>query len=186
MEAGWEAMSAPVLHTERLVLRPFAPSDEETLLRLWNDADVRRFLWDDQPVARETVREQIAQSQADFRERGYGLFLVTREGVVLGAAGLFRLPGEAWVELIYALLPGAWGQGLATEAARAVLRFGFESAGLEEILAGADPGNAASLRVIERLGMTEEHERFVGPAQVLVRYRRLRREDFRNGKAPNP
>jgi ribosomal-protein-alanine N-acetyltransferase len=178
MAAGFRAMSTPVLHTERLVLRPFTPSDEETLFRLWNDADVRRFLWDDQPVARETVREQIAQSQADFRERGHGLFLVERADAVIGAAGLFRLPGEAWVELIYALLPSAWGQGLATEAARAVLRFGFESAGLEEILAGADLANAASLRVIERLGMTGEHERVVGPARVPVRYRRMRREDF--------
>lgn len=181
---------APVLHTRRLVLRPFAPSDEETLFRLWNDADVRRFLWDDQPVARETVREQIAQSQADFRERGHGLFLVARAEApedFIGAAGLFQLPGADQVELVYALLPGAWGQGLATEAARAVLRFGFESAGLEEILAGADPGNAASLRVIERLGTTDEHERAVGPAGVLVRYRRLRRAAFaKNDQAPGP
>lgn len=176
--------STPVLQTGRLVLRPFAPADEETLFGLWNEPDVRRFLWDDQPVARETVREQIAQSGEDFRARGHGLFLLSPAGApdtVIGAAGLFRLPGADWVELVYALRPGAWGQGLATEAARAVLRFGFEVAGLEEILAGADPGNAASLRVIERLGMTDEHERAVGPQQVLVRYRRLRRRDFTAG-----
>ncbi len=172
---------APTLRTDRLLLRPFEPSDEETLFQLWNDADVRRFLWDDQPVSRETVREQIAQSQKDFREERFGLFLISRAeepGTVIGAAGLFRFPGADWVDLIYALRPAAWGKGLATEAARAVLRFAFEVVGLDEVLAGTDLGNVASQRVIERLGMTDEHERVVGPNKVLARYRRLRRQDF--------
>jgi len=176
--------SAPTLRTERLLLRPFAPSDEETLFQLWNDADVRRFLWDDLPVVRETVREQIAQSQEDFRERGYGLFLISATGApgsILGATGLFRLPEADWVDLVYALRPEAWGKGLATEAARAVLRFAFEVAGLEEVLAGTDLGNTASMRVIERLGMTDEHERVVGPRRLPARYRRMRRQDFTAG-----
>ena len=179
--------TAPSIRTDRLLLRPFEPSDEETLFQLWNDADVRRFLWDDQPVPRETVREQIAQSQEDFREERFGLFLISRAeapDTVIGAAGLFRLPGETQVDLVYALLPVAWGQGLATEAARAVLSFAFEVAGLDEVFAGADLGNVASLRVIERLGMTDEHERPVGPAQVLARYRRMRRRDFVAGPEP--
>jgi RimJ/RimL family protein N-acetyltransferase len=63
------------------------------------------------------------------------------------------------VELLYGLYQNFWGRGLATEAARAVLRFGFEEVGLEEILACADLDNPASVRVMERLGMSYAGER---------------------------
>ena len=80
--------------------------------------------------------------------------------------------------MLYGLLPGFWGRGLATEAAAAVLRFGFEQVGLEEIFAGADSGNAASVRCMERLGMSPAGERRVGPQQLPATYYRLTRRDF--------
>ncbi|HYI00015.1 GNAT family N-acetyltransferase [Hyalangium sp.] len=173
------------LRTERLLFRPFRPEDEEALFRLWNDPQVRRYLWDDQPVAREVVREQIALTQQDFRERGFGLFalfLVEQPGELIGFCGLRRIDGGADIEVLYGLLPGFWKRGLATEAAQAVLRFGFEQVGLEEILAGADFDNAASLRCMQRLGMSDAGERRVGPQQLPARYYRLARRDF----APRP
>jgi ribosomal-protein-alanine N-acetyltransferase len=169
------------LHTDRLRLRPFLPEDEEGLFLLWNDAQVRRYLWDDQPVAREVVREQIALSQRDFQERGFGLFSLFQKedpGPIIGFCGLRRIDEGPDVELLYGLLPAFWRQGLATEASRAVLRFGFERAGLPEILAGTDLDNAASQRCLERLGMSEAGLRHVGPQRLPARYRRLRGEDF--------
>ncbi|HLM44934.1 MAG TPA: GNAT family N-acetyltransferase, partial [Myxococcaceae bacterium] len=65
--------------------------------------------------------------------------------------------------------------------ARAVLRFGFEEVGLEEILACADLDNPASVRVMERLGMSYAGERRVGPEDPPTKYYRLRREDFERG-----
>jgi RimJ/RimL family protein N-acetyltransferase len=169
------------LHTDRLLLRPFRPEDEEALFHLWNDPQVRRYLFDDQTVPREVVREQIALSQQDFRERGFGEFALSlkeRPGELIGFSGLRRIDGGQEVEVLYGLLPGFWGRGLATEAAAAVLRFGFEQAGLEEILAGADFANAASVRCMERLGMAPAGERRVGPQQLPATYYRLTRRDF--------
>jgi [ribosomal protein S5]-alanine N-acetyltransferase len=170
-----------VLSTQRLLLRPFAPEDEDALFGLWNDPHVRRYLWDDHLVSREQVHEQLALSEREFRERGYGQFtLALKEwpGVLIGFSGLRRIDGTQEVELLYGLYQSFWGRGLATEAARAVLRFGFEELGLEEILAGADFDNTASIRVMERLGMTYAGERRVGLQALPAKYYRLRREDF--------
>jgi ribosomal-protein-alanine N-acetyltransferase len=173
------------LRTERLLLRPFRPADEEDLFRLWNDPQVRRYLWDGQPVAREVVREQITLSQQDFRERGFGMFtlsLAHQPGQLIGFSGLRRIDAGEEIEVLYGLLPGFWKRGLATEAAQAILRFGFEHLGLEAILAGADFENAASLRCMQRLGMSDAGERRVGPQKLPARYYRLAQGDF----APSP
>jgi ribosomal-protein-alanine N-acetyltransferase len=166
----------PLLTTERLGLLPFHWGHEEPLLRLFNHPAVGRYLWDGQPVARATVRALIAASIEGFRDRGFGQFAVARRddpARLAGFAGL-RPFGEAdEVELLYALDPAQWKQGLATEAARAVLRFGFEEGGLDVILAGADPPNAASFRVMERLGMSFQDERVVGG--LPARYYRIAR-----------
>lgn len=144
------------------MLRPFADEHADVLHAQWNDADVGRFLWDGAPVARETVVAVIASSRATFASRGFGLYVAALRKApadVIGFAGL--RPTEAdEVELLYALLPAHWGQGLATEAARAVLDHAFTTLPLTRILAGADPPNAASFAVMERLGMTyhAEHE----------------------------
>lgn len=171
------------LRTDRLLLRPFRPEDEDALFHLWNDPQVRRYLWDDEPVSMEEVRKQIAISQRDFRERGFGEFALFLAGqpALIGFCGLKRLDEGEEIEVLYGLLPAFWGRGLATEAARAVLRLGFERLGLEEILAGADPGNAASLRCMRRLGMSDAGERRVGPKHLLARYYRLARRDFSPG-----
>jgi ribosomal-protein-alanine N-acetyltransferase len=70
---------------------------------------------------------------------------------------LIRREADAPPELMYALAPEYWGQGLATEAARAVLAHGFEQLQSPRITAASDPPNAASVRVLERLGMRFTH-----------------------------
>jgi len=160
------------------------PEDEETLLAQWNDPDVRRFLFDDRPVSRAAVREQIARSRSTFAREGFGLLtlrLRERPAESIGFAGLARLGERPEVELLFALLPAFRGQGLATEAARAVLRLGFEEAALDEVLAGADPPNLASFRVMERLGMTFARDEEVGGRPV--RYHRLARAAFLGERA---
>ncbi len=117
----------------------------------------------------------ISASRAAFASGGVGFYAVSRRSApadVIGFAGL--RPTEAdEVELLYALLPAHWGQGLATEAARAVLDHAFATQPLTRILAGADPPNAASFAVMERLGMTHhaEHESDGRPVRY---YRRTR------------
>jgi len=142
---------------------------------------VRRYLWDDAPVTRATVREQIEASRRSFRERGLGQFAFwplaspAEPAAIAGFAGLRTFGANDDVELLYGLRPAFGRRGLATEAAGAVLRFGFEAAGLAEILAGADPPNAASFRVMERLGMSFLREQTIDGRPA--RYYRLARPD---------
>ncbi|HEY7509324.1 MAG TPA: GNAT family N-acetyltransferase [Vicinamibacteria bacterium] len=150
-------MSVPEsLRTERLTLRPMAAEDAAELQRQWNDPRVGRFLWDGRPVAAARVRDVIAASEADFAARGFGLWALLLggdAGAVVGFSGL-RVEAESGrVELLFALDPAAWGRGLATEAARAVLDDAFRRLRLPRVFAGANPANEASLRVLERVGM---------------------------------
>ncbi len=174
----------PTLETSRLVLRPLTEADADAVYAISNEPRVRRYLWDDEPVSVEAVEGVISRSSESFAETGLGVFGVRRrggDGRLIGYCGLLRVPGTAGVELFYALLPRWWGRGLATEAARACLRFGFEEIGLEQVVAGADSPNAASRRVISKLGM--EPAGFINPAAPDVPYYALDRRDFLAGGA---
>ena len=167
------------IQTARLLLRPFREEDEAGLHRLWNDQLVRRYLWDGRPVPRHVVAKHIERSQRSFKEYGFGHFTISPTSAptrTIGFAGLVPREKLGYVELYYGLLPSYWGNGLATEAARAVLQFGFEEIGLPQILAGSDPPNTSSFRVMARLGMTFVGERRVG--KLPVKYYRIRREAF--------
>jgi RimJ/RimL family protein N-acetyltransferase len=147
--------NTPVLVTERLTLRPLSEADAEDLRRISNEPDVRRYLWDDEPVSGATIRDLVARSRSMFSEENIGLFGVRVGGGedLLGFCGFVRLGGMDEPELGYMLTRGAWGRGFATEAAEVCLRYAFDRAGLERVIAGADAPNAASMRVIEKLGM---------------------------------
>jgi ribosomal-protein-alanine N-acetyltransferase len=167
---------APALETARLALRPLSGSELDAVHRISNDPLVRRYLWDDQPVSKAAVEGVISRSLKTFAAEGFGLFgvrLRDGDGELIGYCGLLHLGVTGRVELLYALLPGWWGRGLATEAARACLRFAFEELGLERVVAGADPPNTASLRVLEKLGM-----RPIGELLPGVPHFELTREDF--------
>lgn len=145
-----------MLQTARLLLQPFVPGDAEALHAQWNDPEVGRYLWDGEPVSRETVDEVIAASEGGFRAGAFGFFALRerdRPEVVVGFAGLRPIGETSDIEVLYGLRPAVWGRGFATEAARAVIDWGFDVLGLPAIAAGADPPNAASLAVIERLGL---------------------------------
>jgi RimJ/RimL family protein N-acetyltransferase len=172
-------MCATTLETERLLLRPFATEHEDVLFQQWNEPSVRKYLFDDEPVPRETVRAQIEASRANEGTIGCGYYLLSLRDAVerpFGFAGLRPFGETGRVELLYAILPGYRGRGLATEAAHAVLDRGFRSCGLAEIFAGADAPNEASFRVMKRIGMQPFGDIFVGGRPTP--YYRISREAF--------
>ena len=151
-----------LLRTERLVLRPVTAGDHGALLAHWTQPDVRRFLFDGAALSAAEVAETIEESIRDFAARGFGIWLielgspaglVSTAAALVGTAGLRPLE-ESGLEIFYSLTPGAWGHGYATEAARAVVEYGLGPLGLPEVLAEVDEGNAASVAVVKRLGMT--------------------------------
>jgi RimJ/RimL family protein N-acetyltransferase len=158
-----------LLSTERLVLRPVTADDHAALLAHWTQPDVRRFLFDGAALSAAEVAQTIEESIGDFAARGFGIWLIelgspaglvsTATGLVGTAAGLVGTAGlrpleEYGLEIFYSLAPGAWGHGYATEAARAVVEYGLGPLALPEVLAEVDEGNAASVAVVKRLGMT--------------------------------
>jgi [ribosomal protein S5]-alanine N-acetyltransferase len=145
------------LETERLVLTPLDDNDVASLVRHWGDAEVRRYLWDDKPVTDDMVSDVVTTSNRDFRERRYGIWAVRflHQRDLLGMCGLREVRGGSAIEILYSLRPRYWRQGLATEAARAVLMYAFEELGITEIVAYFDDGNVASAGVLRRLGMSE-------------------------------
>lgn len=144
-----------VLTTERLVLRPATAGDHAVLLAHWTLPDVRRFLFDDALMSAAEVAETVGDSVRDFAAGGYGIWLIHEHGQaeLAGTAGLRPLD-KTGLEIFYSLAPGSWGRGYATEAARAVLDHALGPLGRPEILAEVDEGNAASVAVVTRLGMT--------------------------------
>jgi RimJ/RimL family protein N-acetyltransferase len=164
------------LHTRRTMLRPLGPADLAAMHTMWTDADVRRFLWDDQVISRDVAAAVLLTSSRDFAHHGFGLWAIHEQtsGALVGFCGL-RETAAGPPELLYGLLPAWWGRGLATEAAQAVLSYAFTTLGVGEIVAATDVPNTASVRVMERLGMRFERRGALNGLDTL--FYRITRED---------
>lgn len=157
------------IETRRLRLRPFHESDVEDLHRLWVEPDVRRYLWDDLVVPRERVAAIIAESVSSFERTGSGLWaaLLKREAGLVGFGGYWLFHEPARLQLLYGIAPTLWGQGLATELAEALIRYGFEVLSFDRIEASTDALNTASARVLEKVGMSFEKREDTGGLDTL-------------------
>jgi ribosomal-protein-alanine N-acetyltransferase len=139
------------IETDRLVLRQATWDDLEAVHRLFSDPRAMRY-WS--RPEHETVEETrhwlgfLVDQAADSRD-----FLIERDGEVIGKAGAWKLP-----EVGFLLHPDHWGQGLAFEAMSAVIAaVEVEFPDLPALTAEVDPRNAASLRLLDRLGFRETH-----------------------------
>jgi len=158
----------------RLHFHRMGPADLAGLHAHWNEPDVRRYLWDDEAVSAETVQAVLAASDESFARAGYGLWVLRDAGgTLLGFCGLRPIDGTAEVEILYSVAPSRWGDGLATEAAAAVLRHALDEVGLPRVFGGIDAPNVASRRVLEKVGMRAAEAPAGAPAGVryLVRER---------------
>lgn len=148
------------LRTRRLHLRRWRDEDCDAFAALNADPRVNEFL--PGPLTREQSDAVAARIARHIEEHGYGLWAVEAPGVTpfAGFVGLTAPRFEAHftpcVEIGWRLAAEYWGRGYATEAARAALRFGFETLGLSEIVSFTVPDNARSRRVMEKIGMTHD------------------------------
>lgn len=140
--------------TERLLHRAFLPEDAEAFFRLKSDPDVIRLTGDPAIESIDAARTAIT-THADFKTVGYGRWacILKETNKIIGFSGLKYLPEFDVVDVGYRLFPEFWGQGLATEASRASLSFGFDMLQLDEIVGFVIPANAGSIRVLEKIGM---------------------------------
>jgi RimJ/RimL family protein N-acetyltransferase len=144
------------IETARLRLRPFTLDDVDDLHRLWTEPGVRQYLWDGEVIPRERAESIIKTSLALFEAQGFGLWVVLPEmdEALIGFCGFWYFHEPPKLELLYGIAPAYWNKGLATEAARAMIRHGFEELSFVRIEASTDAANLASLRVMEQAGMS--------------------------------
>lgn len=146
------------LQTPRLVLQELADADAAFILELLNTRGFLSHIGDRGVRTLDDARRYIAQGPAaSYAANGFGLWKVSlgSDGTPVGMSGLIRREELPFPDLGYAFLPAHEGRGYASEAGAAALDFGFASKGLARILAIVRPGNGASMRVLEKLGMSE-------------------------------
>lgn len=149
-----------VLETDRMRLREMRPTDADNLLGIFSDPLAMRYY----PGTKDRAQTEdwIEWNLASYRNNGFGLWVATLKGSgeFAGQCGLIlqEVEGEREVEIGYLFLRRLWGQGLATEAARACRGYATEALGYKRLISLIDPGNWASRRVAEKVGMKLEKE----------------------------
>jgi RimJ/RimL family protein N-acetyltransferase len=168
----------PKLQTERLILRAFTLKDVPDVQRLAGEWEVARTLLSVPHPYEDGVAEKWISEHRSAFERGEGVnfAVVLRErGELCGACGLLINSQDANAELGYWIGVPYWGRGYATEAAREVVRYGFEGLGLHRVYAAHFGRNPASGRVLRKIGMSyegirREHHRKWGDYEDRVEY----------------
>ena len=149
--------TSKVLETDRLILRRLSVDDDAFILELLNEPSWLRFIGDKGVRTLEDARDYIVKGPVAMYEReGFGLYLTQRksDGARIGLCGLIKRDSLDDADIGFAFLPKYWTQGYAHESAAAVITYGRDILGLTPIVAITSPGNDASIRLLEKLGMT--------------------------------
>jgi [ribosomal protein S5]-alanine N-acetyltransferase len=153
-------MTAPQeLRTSRLLLRSFERKDIPAIVRLAGAREVAVTTASiPHPYTENDAKSFLAHGHDEFREGRSAIFAITllQDNELCGAVGLSIAPAHHRAELGYWIGVPFWRRGIATEAAAAVLAFGFETLQLQRIHASHFAGNTASQRVLEKIGMHHE------------------------------
>ncbi len=158
------------IETLRLRLYPISQEYLDDLAQLWRDPDVMRYLPTEKPRPLFDTRRELDYMIHHWQASGFGIWRIAIKDweQFAGYCGLQRLraqPGDALpaapddrqeVEILFGVARPLWSKGIAFEAAKATMRFGFETIGLPRIIAAIHPDNHASRHILEKLGMKED------------------------------
>ena len=147
----------PALQTARLTLRQFTLADVGALHQILQTPDIMRYFPTPGTPTYERTERIVVRQLEQWQSVGYGWWALTSgnsgDEQLIGWCGLQFLPDTNETEVGYLLAPPFWGQGLATEAARAALTFGFDRFAFPEVIGITHPDNIASQRVLQKAGM---------------------------------
>ena len=151
-----------ILETDRLILRHLLPDDLDRLFTLYSDPEMRRYFPEGTLTYEETKEELewFLNGHPKHPELGLWATILKESNQFIGRCGLlpWTIEGRYEVEVAYMIAKEYWRQGLGTEAAGAILQYGFEQLGLSRLICLIDPANDASRRVAVKIGMTFERE----------------------------
>jgi ribosomal-protein-alanine N-acetyltransferase len=147
-----------MLETERLLIRKFNLDDLDKLIELRSDEDVVKYLGGTKLQNPEAITKRFGFYLDCYEKFGFGMCaMIWKEtGEMFGWSGLQPLEDTGEIEVGYGMIKEFWGKGIGFECAQAWLKFGFENAGLERIVAVASHENKGSWRIMEKCGMRYE------------------------------
>jgi ribosomal-protein-alanine N-acetyltransferase len=159
-----------IVETERLFVRQWVPDDWKRLRPLATDPRVLKYIGDGRPWSDERIRKFVNGGIEKTKTRGWILWPIiqTADAELIGFCG-FNDGYAPDVEIGWWLRPDYWGKGLATEAARAVMDYGFRTFKFPRLISVTQPENRQSIRIMEKLGM-EFNCQFIGDGIELVCY----------------
>jgi ribosomal-protein-alanine N-acetyltransferase len=172
----------PTLTTERLILRELSRDDTDAMVAIFGLPEMYRFL--NQPLVDtpEKAIDLIDWFVGKFAAHEFVTWAITLDGKLIGVCGTYAHDDEnKRIEIGYHIVPTLWGQGYATEAARAIIAWSFANLDIHRIEADCTEGNIGSELVMLKCGFTQEgllrescweHERFVN----IKKFGLLRRE----------
>ena len=149
-------IDVPVLETDRLILRGWREDDLDFYAAMLADPEVTQFIWG--ADTRHDAWRRLTLMAGHWAIRGYGFWAVTRKSdrAMIGRVGLWNPEGWPAVEVGWALARDAWGNGYATEAARAAVDYGFKTLAVERLVSYIEPENTRSQAVARRLKETRK------------------------------
>lgn len=144
-----------MFETNRLILRKLKGSDLDDIFKMRKDPEVMRFIREPQTDIGSSVKWiDMMIDKWDDHKIGFCAVVEKETEAFVGWCGLWELKETDEIEVGYAIAPGHWGKGYATEAAHRCLQYGFDDVGLDRIVAVARPENEASQNVMKKIGMT--------------------------------
>ena len=169
-----------MLETKRLILRPLNENDFEAIYAMRSDSELMRFIREPQTSEESANWINLVSSRWATEKIGFCAMIEKSSNEFAGWCGIWKLKETGEFEIGYAVAKNFWGKGFATEAADEFLSYAFENLETEKIAAVAAPENAASRRVMEKLGMRYDYTgEFYG--RDLVHYS-ITGEEFFNAK----
>jgi ribosomal-protein-alanine N-acetyltransferase len=161
-----------VIETERLLLRELEESDTGTLAEIYSDLEVMRYVGKGIALDYAQTKKSVENWIKYYERFKFGNWATIEKGTwkFVGLCGLSWLPDSYEIEVSYLFTKDSWGRGYATEAAKAILDYGFNQIGLRRIVALVYPQNEPSIHVLEKLGMKYEGERIFFNDKLLLVY----------------
>jgi RimJ/RimL family protein N-acetyltransferase len=167
-----------MFETERLIVRPIDERDIDEIFAMRSDSEVMRFIREPQNREESISWVKLVSSRWETEQIGFCALIEKSSNEFVGWCGIWQLQETGEFEIGYAVGRRFWGKGFATEAALKFLQYAFEKLKSEKIVAVAQPENAGSRRVMEKLGMQYDYTgEFYG--RRLVHYS-ITKKNFQN------
>ncbi len=177
-------MRGQEIETLRLRLRHFTPDDADELYHIYSYPELFKYMSNEKKLSWEQTVGVINSLTENWQQHQVGVWAVVykKDRKLIGHCGFKFLENTQEIQIGYLLLPSYWGMGLGTEAASAALKYGFEVAKLERVVAVAKPENIASRRVMEKVGMKYEKDAYYYNNNVV--YYSISRKAYRSNTIP--